>query len=232
MRRRVLALATILLGAGAMGCGTGLHFLFSTQSFVSRAQAAEGLVIGHEEVRRGSEIAYAPIIRYAHNAKGDRHDFTSPIATSPPLYPINERVRVLHTKNPLEARIDSFRSLWLLPSALLTLGALLSLAGARSLMKFIRQTSIEAALAQAGRRVRAKVVQIRQLESPLTEERAYIIIAEWVDDDGRLRRLESDPLSEAPPPDLQHVNFLVFPRDPSVYRLIDFNSLEEKQRAS
>jgi hypothetical protein len=28
------------------------------------------------------------------------------------------------------------------------------------------------------------------------------------------------------------VNFLVFPRDPSVYRLIDFNSLEEKQRAS
>lgn len=227
-----------------MGCGTGLHFLVSTQSFVAQAQSAEGLVIGHEEVRRGSEIAYAPIIRYAYNTKGDRRDFTSPIATSPPLYHINERVRVLYTPSSLaahaetqnpsaqEARIDSFRSLWLLPSALLALGALLSLAGAGSLLRFIRQTSIEAALAQAGRRVRAKVVDIRQLESPFTEERAHVIIAEWVDDDGRLRRLESDPLAEAPPPDLQHVNFLVFPRDPSVYRLLEVPGLDEKSRAS
>ena len=110
------------VGLGLLFAALAVHH--HTASFVSRASRTQGTVTAMIPVRSGSDnsISYKPVVRYQKGAQ--QIQFSGSVASNPPAYYVGEMVGVLYLEwDPYNARIDSFTSLWFLPTLFAGMGA-------------------------------------------------------------------------------------------------------------
>src|SRR3984957_8020427 len=123
----------LFLAFGVTFSGLTTYFVRDTQSFVERGVAVRGEVVDLTWERplpglSGSGV-YHPIVKYTTTA-GEQRMFRGMNGSSPPSYRVGEAVDVLYDRtNPVDARIASFWSLWLIQSVFGVLGAVFSLIG-------------------------------------------------------------------------------------------------------
>lgn len=128
---RLLKLALLVCAAAALFFGGSA--VFDLGSFLRTAVSAEGTVVRLDwrvDMRRmRPSTGYQAVVRF-RKADGGTNEFVDDSGSDPPRYSIGEKVRVLYDPaDPREAKIDSFRSLWLVPilallASGLTLGGL------------------------------------------------------------------------------------------------------------
>jgi hypothetical protein len=133
MDRTLKLICGIFLALGITFSGVAIYFVRDTQSFVERGVAVRGEVVDLAWERSisgasGSGV-YHPIVKYTTIA-GEQRTFRSMNGNSPPSYRVGEAVDVLYDRaNPVDARIASFWSLWLIQIVFGVLVAVFSLFG-------------------------------------------------------------------------------------------------------
>ena len=108
-------------------CLLTVSFFFQqkTRSFLAQAVKADGVVIDLASSHSSHGTTYAPVVRFV-SQDGTPIQFTSSSSTNPPSYRRGQKVQVVYNQtNPYEAKINSFMSLWGLPSIVGGIGALL-----------------------------------------------------------------------------------------------------------
>jgi uncharacterized protein DUF3592 len=123
--------AYIALGLGALLLFISLVLWNKTRLFVAHATTAQGVVTDLVTVRDkdGGSDTYKPEVKFS-TEEGKEITFTSSFSSRPPAYDVGESVPVLYLpRQPHEARIKGFGSLWSGCLILAGLGATFSLAG-------------------------------------------------------------------------------------------------------
>lgn len=117
-----LTSAFLAIGIGMLAVALALWA--HTHTFIANAERAPGTVIEMREVRDDDgSSTYKPVVEFS--AQGNRRTFESSFSSRPPAYSVGEMVEVLyHAKDPADARINGFGSLWLGPIIVGSLGAL------------------------------------------------------------------------------------------------------------
>ncbi len=116
-----------------------------TAYFVSHASRAPGTVTAMVPQRSGSDnsISYRPVVRYQNGAQ--QIVFSGSVASNPPAYHVGETVNVLYLEwDPYNARIESFSSLWFVPTLLAVMGAIFfAIGGGLILVPAVQQRADE-----------------------------------------------------------------------------------------
>jgi hypothetical protein len=123
--------AYIAIGIGVLMLFISLVLWNKTRQFVARATTAPGVVTDLIVVRDkdGGSDTYKPEVKFS-TADGREITFTSSFSSRPPAYDVGEAVEVLYLpREPQEARINGFGSLWLGCVILAGLGAVFALIG-------------------------------------------------------------------------------------------------------
>ena len=115
----------LLLGFVVLGVGLLVASAFayrSTRTFLAGAASAEGTIVAYAESRdQEGHLSYYPVVSFRAK-NGQRVEFQVRTGGSS-RGPLGERVAVLYDpRNPHEAAINSFFSLWFTPLLLLALG--------------------------------------------------------------------------------------------------------------
>lgn len=112
----------------------------TTRAFLGQAVETRGEVVALEEeppTESGEAVMYRPVITYALPS-GQKVRFKSKVCSNPAPYAIGDKIVVLYVRErPDQARIRSFRSLWLLSLILLGLGTVFAVLGAALLLGWI-----------------------------------------------------------------------------------------------
>ncbi len=119
-------IAMLVWGAAALVFGGAAAV--ESEVFARGAVSAEGTVVRldwHVDMRRvRSTSGYEAVVRY-RRPDGRTAELVDEAGSDPPAYSVGEKVRVLYDPaDPSAAKIDDFRSLWLVPVAALVAGAL------------------------------------------------------------------------------------------------------------
>jgi hypothetical protein len=132
-----LAAAVLLVGGVALVL-TGAWFGIANAHFIRHAARAPGTVIDIVGGRgaRGSKMYY-PVVRYRPRRDGAGIVFTAkPGLTWSSPFDVGERVTVAYNeRDPKDAKIVSFWTLWLMPASLMLVGLGSLFAGRRTLAK-------------------------------------------------------------------------------------------------
>lgn len=133
----VLLLGFVVLGVGLLVAGAFAYR--STRTFLAGAAAAEGTIVAYAEARdQEGHLSYYPVVSFSPK-DGQRVEFQARTGGSS-RGPLGERVAVRYDpRNPHEAAINSFFSLWFAPLLLLALGLGFAGIGAALLVTFGRQ---------------------------------------------------------------------------------------------
>jgi len=133
----------IFFGFGFLWIAVGAFFLLEAKHFASKSYRAKGTVIELKKVRRLSDskssvsrykTVYYPVIKYQTKDRKNIR-FTSSSGSYPSPYKKGDQVEIMYDpKNPLKARIVSFRSMWLFPVLFFGIGGVLILTGSVILM--------------------------------------------------------------------------------------------------
>jgi hypothetical protein len=101
-----------------------LFIFLNTRSFINSSARATGTVVAHVSVKSsGGDTTYAPVITF-RTPDGQTIEFKSQTSSSSRSPAVGQTVEVLYNpRNPQEASVNSFSSLWLLPIILSGLGA-------------------------------------------------------------------------------------------------------------
>ncbi len=84
----------------------------NTNNFLDEATIELGEVIDLVEVRSDGSSTYAPVVNFLDSG-GNSYEFIPSASSNPPGYFIGEKLEVLYLPlNPLEAKINSFYSVW------------------------------------------------------------------------------------------------------------------------
>jgi hypothetical protein len=121
----------ILAAVGVLILLIAGFLIVRTRRFLARSVATQGMVIAYAR-SSGSEggSTYRPVVRFTL-ADGRVSQFADGLATNPPSYAVGAAVPVRYDPfDPEQARIDSRMRLWLVPSILVAVGALLLAIGA------------------------------------------------------------------------------------------------------
>ena len=90
----------------------GCYFYFDTKTFLSTAESASGTIVELVEKSSSDGSTYAPVFTFK-DTLGTTHKVESSVSSSPAAYSVNEKIKVFYlSKEPNEAKIDSFFSLW------------------------------------------------------------------------------------------------------------------------
>ena len=99
----------------AIGLGllaVALVLVFSTRSFLARAETVTGTVVEMRPTRSNQSTSYSPVVDYT-TAEGRTIRHYSSFATNPPSYHVGEKVTVYYLKDdPEKAKLEGFFSLW------------------------------------------------------------------------------------------------------------------------
>ena len=102
----------------------GVRELYQVKMFLANGEHADGVVI---EMNKGSSklAKYHPIVRF-QTKDGRTIEFSPGNGSNPPMYDVNDHVRVIYNKEyPDVAVINSFIEIWLAPIIYTGLGLLL-----------------------------------------------------------------------------------------------------------
>lgn len=130
---------------GTIFSAVGFGFAWSSWSLLSVAERTEGTVIRMVARQRGAHNrnrgGAAPVVEF--HVAGERHEYHSKLSTSPPQFSVGEKVTILYDpKNPRDAGIDSFVTLWLFPTVFGGIGAvMLTVAAVIGITSWMRNSS-------------------------------------------------------------------------------------------
>ncbi len=136
----LLAFEILSVGAGLVMTMVGIFFGIRTVNFLRQAVKTQGTVIGYENRQsRDAERTYTlyhPIVQF-RDAKGEEQRVTMGLGNTSKSHAQGYQVNILFDpKNPANARIDSFVSKWLFPSAFCGLGLMTLITGLLVLVLF------------------------------------------------------------------------------------------------
>lgn len=169
----------------AVGLGMllgGLLVHNHTASFVSHAARAQGTVTAM--VSRSStdhSISYRPVVRFQHG--GQQIQFTESVSSNPPAYYVGQTVNVLYlASNPYDAKIDSFTSLWFLPTLLSAMGTIFLAVGAAMIFVPVLVQRTDERLVHEGRPIDADFQGVSLNSAISVNGRSpFRVTARWAD---------------------------------------------------
>lgn len=234
MKGKIIGLVVLLLGLGLL---TGGYFTWkSTNSFLATAVKTEGKVIDLEresskDSKGNTSYTYYPQISFT-TANNEDITFRGSSGSNPPSYSRGDIVEVLYDpKNPPNASINSFFSLWLGPIILGVLGGIITLVGFGIFKTSSKRAKDLAWLKRSGSRVQAKVNGVELNTSYKVNGRSpYMITSQWLNpSNNQMHTFQSDNIWFDP---TQYVNretieVLIDPSNPSRY-LVDTSFLPKK----
>ena len=94
-------------------------------SFIKKAVHAKGKIVNFVERKsENGDSLYAPVYVF-EDQTGNTHKITSSVSSSPPVGEVGDSIDLLYApEDPENVEIDSFSSLWLLPTAFGIMGIL------------------------------------------------------------------------------------------------------------
>ncbi len=106
----------------------GLYEAYRNTSEISSFVETEGLVVGNSyitTIEEGNAAgSYLPEVEFSL-PNGTKSRFTDKIGSVPPDYEIGSKVKIIYEpENPSNARINSWKRIWLAPVILMTVGLL------------------------------------------------------------------------------------------------------------
>lgn len=192
-----------------------------TASFVSRAHRALGAVTALLPQRSTDHATtYKPVVRF--ELDGRQIQFSDSVSSNPPAYSVGETVNVLYLESsPYEARIDSFASLWFLPSLLGGMGTIfLTIGGGLILVPALIRRA-DQRLLHEGRPIEAEFQGVNVNSAISVNGRCpYRVTAQWVDPaTSRVRVFQSHDLWFDPTAYIKEKALKVYldPNNPSRY---------------
>ena len=215
--------------------GTGFGY-FSTKDFLSQASHAEGTVINLIEKSSSSNSGgtstplYTPVVRFK-TIQGEERQFTSSVSSYPPAHRVGEKVFVLYIPGHEEdAKINTFRSLWLLHFIFGGLGLVFSIIGISLLTAGFLKKSKEKKLRNHGVPIQAEFQRVeRNTGITINGRNPFRLIAQWQDPaTSKLHVFESANIWFDPTPFISKSQLTVFidPNNPRRYHL-DISFLPE-----
>jgi hypothetical protein len=181
-----------LMGLGLLVASVFIYL--NTRSFINSSARAKGTVIAHAQSRSSDGgLTYAPVISF-RTPDGQTVEFKSQTSSNNPSPALGESVEVLYNpRNPQEAEINSFTSLWILTIILSALGAGFFIIGTTVFIAF-RRTDTDSPqtrklrepqderLRREGRRLMTKFdTVIRDSSMEIDGRSPYRIITQWHD---------------------------------------------------
>ena len=203
---RLVSIGFAVLGIGLL-VGGWLMYRRTTR-FLDTATSTTGTVVANQRrIDSDGTTSYPPEVRFTAPA-GDTIEFRSSGGSTSSMYSIGERVPVLYDpRNPGDAEIRSFTTLWLFPLILGARGVAFGAAGVAGWAYFSRagrrDALQEGARARDEERLRTNGTRLmtdfqRVIEDTSWEmngRHPYRIVTQWHDRErNEVRTFESDPL--------------------------------------
>lgn len=177
----------VIVGVFAViGLGLFIGGMFAyrhTRHFVDTAISAQGVVTANVRSQStAGRTTFHPRVRF-RTADGQEISFISSIGTRPPVYRVNDPVRVLYDpQDPYHASIQSLMNLWILPIILCGLGIFFGSAGVVAAVLQIVGARRKAWLQQNGRRILAQFTRVELNKSVRVNGlHPYIMVCQWLD---------------------------------------------------
>lgn len=171
--------ATIFSLMGLPFLAIALGVGFSNYSFIQKAEQTTGTVVDLIYSRKGMA---RPKVVYAI-PDGRNYTYVSSNASNPPSFRVDEQVDILYDpKNPGNARIKSFGSLWLLPLIFGAFGTIFMGIGLGIFAHRRKKEELNVWLQRNGRVLEAPLSQV-ELDTTLSVNgrHPFILLAQWHD---------------------------------------------------
>lgn len=107
--------------------GVGCYEIYKIKRLHDDFVRTEGTVVGNSYSRAADDEggAYHPVIEFEIADGGGKTRFTDGVGSFPPDYAAGERLAVLYNPaNPQEARVYSWKRIWLVPGLFIFIGLL------------------------------------------------------------------------------------------------------------
>ncbi len=173
-----------------------LFLVYSTRSFLARAEAVTGTVVEMQATRSNKSTSYSPVVDYT-TAEGRSIRHYSSFATNPPSYHVGEPVTVYYLKDkPEKAKLEGFFSLWGISLILGGLGFVFFAIGAGMRLAAQLAERKEADLRQNGTPVLTQYQAVRLNTSLRVNGRhPFQIVTQWLNPQtGKLHLFHSENL--------------------------------------
>jgi len=125
---KVIEYTFTIIGLGML---VGAAFIYrSTDLFLAEAIKTEGTVVELVQSQSDDSTIYRPVVQFT-SQNGQEIEFVSSSGSNPPSYSRGEKIEILyHSKDPQNAKINDFFSLWGGPVILGGIGGVFFLVGA------------------------------------------------------------------------------------------------------
>ncbi|MFN8346278.1 MAG: DUF3592 domain-containing protein [Spirosomataceae bacterium] len=229
MRRPEFYIGIIFTVVGLALLGGALYAYQSQKKFLSQAYASTGTVTALEYSRsRKGGGTYYPIVEF-RTPDGQSYTFRSEMGSKPPAYDVGEQVEVRYNpKDPFDAKLTGFWSLWGLSVLFAGMGSVFSAIGISFLVYMIRRKRMIEQLKLSGSRIEfSPRVEYRSVKG----RHQYYLRGQWLNpSDGKMYLFDSDTLAYDPTPFVQgrSVGVWVDPQNPKKKYYVDTSFLPEK----
>ena len=165
-----------------LGMLIAAYFIFSnTQVFLNDSLKTEGIVVDLVRSRSSDSVTYRPVVEFKTNG-GSIIEFMSSSGSNPPSYSMGEMVEVLYRENfPEKAKINSFFSIWGVPTIIGGIGFVFFLVGFSILLIGVFKGKKIEYLKKSGVPIKAKFQNVEVNGSlEVNGKNPYQIYAQWI----------------------------------------------------
>jgi len=218
----VFATIGLVLLAGA------ISLYFAKQSFLKRAETVQGKVVELVSKRSDNSIMYTPVISFI-TREGSEIEFASSVSSNPPSYSVGETVEIMYDpKEPNEADINSFSSLWLGVLVLGILGTVFFLIGFAIILYGLKKQKKKQHLLDNGKRIVTTFKEVYiNYGLEINGRNPYQISSQWLDTEtNKMYVFKSENIWFDPKEFIktEEIKVLINPNDPKKY-LMDISFL-------
>lgn len=149
--------------------------------FTQKAQISQGKVIMVTIDKSGKSATYKPVIEF-YDHKGIRIEFASFEGSNPPKYTVGDKVEVLfNPENPIDAKINSFFSIWGGVLIMSIVGIVFFVIGCISISKEKKKRAIVNFLKSKGTSIETHFQNVVVNDScSLNGKHPYQIVSQWL----------------------------------------------------
>lgn len=166
-------------------CGAGMFvgaifISLNTVEFLKTALTTQGTVVELQPVRSHKSTTYKPVVDFI-DVKGVKIEFASGSSSNPPSYEVGEKVEVLYNpKEPQDAKIKSFFSLWMGPLIVGIVGAVFFAVGFSFFISEKKKRDLTDFLKQNGTKIETDFQSVGLNTSVKLNGRSpFQIISQW-----------------------------------------------------
>jgi len=174
LQKILLIIATVMISLA-------FYMASNTFDYINHSTRSVGKVVDFKDVYSSRSMTYAPIIEYQLPSGNTAH-FVSSTSSYPPAYDIGDPVNILYSnKQPQDASINGFFSLWIGEIIVGGLGVLFLIIGVfGNVLAFFRQRK-QASLTLYGDRIDTKIQGVeRNLSLRVNGRHPYQIVTQGI----------------------------------------------------